>query len=124
MLYESLGSLRAQEAAYAQFQLGCQQRDSFLFAMAVEAEETNILKRATRLQGAKRLASMVDRYWQKSLEYYKVVSHPDMFLQIMMERSAMCLAMAPLSHPNSVSAPNNINLAGLYFDGEICMPTT
>ena len=124
VLYESLGSLRAQEAAYAQFQLGCQQRDSFLFAMAVEAEETNILKRDTKLQGAKRLASMADRYWQKSLEYYKAVSHPDMFLQIMMERSAMCLAMAPLSHPNSVSAPNNINLAGLYFDGEICMPTT
>jgi tetratricopeptide (TPR) repeat protein len=117
VLYESLGSLRAQEAAYAQFQLGCQQRDSCLFAMAVQAEETNTQKRDTRLQGAKRLASMADRYWQKALEYYKAVSHPDMFLQIMMERSAMCLAMAPLSHPNSVSALSKINVAGLYFDG-------
>lgn len=113
VLYESLGSLRAQEAAYAQFQLGCQQRDSCLFAMTVQADETNIQKRDTRLQGAKRLASMADRYWQKALDYYKAVSHPDMFLQIMMERSAMCLAMAPLSHPNVVSALNNVKSAVL-----------
>lgn len=103
VLYESLGSLRAQEAAYAQFQLACQQRDSCLFALALQAEELNTEKRDTRLHGAKRLASMADRYWQKALEYYRAASHPDMFLQILMERSAMCLAMAPSSHPNAVS---------------------
>lgn len=110
VLYESLGTLRAQEAAYAKFQLGCQQRDSCLFAMAVQAEESNIQKRDTRLQGAKRLASMADRYWQKALEYYHADSHPDMFLHILMERSAMCLAVAPVSHANAVSTLNNSNI--------------
>lgn len=102
VLYESLGSLRAQEAAYAQFQLACQQRDSCLFALAMQAEELNTEKRDTKLHGAKRLASMADRYWQRALEYYRAASHPDMFLQILMERSSMCLAMAPSSQPNAM----------------------
>lgn len=101
VLYESLGSLRAQEAAYAQFQLACQQRDCCLASLAGQSE-SDFEKGDSRLQGAKRFASMADRYWQKALEYYHAETHPDMFLQILMERSAMCLAVAPSFQPNMV----------------------
>lgn len=101
VLYESLGSLRAQEAAYSQFQLACHQRDCLL-AMAMKADDF-IFEKGASIQRAKRFASMAELYWLKSMEFYRAETHPDMFLQILMERSAMCLSVARSSHPNMVS---------------------
>jgi hypothetical protein len=100
VLYESMGSLRAQEAAYTQFQYACHQRDCCLAAMAMHTEECNFEK--NNFQRAKRFASMADHYWQKALEYYRAETHPDMFLQILMEKSAICSAVAPSTFPSTV----------------------
>jgi len=100
VLYESMGSLRAQEAAYTQFQYACHQRDCCLAAMAMHTEECNFEK--NNFQRAKRFASMADHYWQKALEYYQAETHPDMFLQILMEKSAICSAVAPSTFPSTV----------------------
>lgn len=94
-LYETLGCSRSQEAAFAQFQLACHHRDRCLQVLKAQKKdhlETNLL------QQAKRYLSLAERYWLKALKHYTCTSHPDMFLEILMQRSALYMAMAPLSN--------------------------
>ncbi|KAL3700287.1 hypothetical protein R1sor_018309 [Riccia sorocarpa] len=94
VLYESLGKFRAQEAAYAQFQLACYHRDSC--TRAVKQVDTFGLKKieTSIFQKVKLHASLAELYWQKSLDFYKPETHSDMFLDILMERSSLCFMMA------------------------------
>ncbi|KAL2651557.1 hypothetical protein R1flu_019685 [Riccia fluitans] len=94
VLYESLGKFRAQEAAYAQFQLACYHRDSCIRA-AKQVDAFGLKKIETSIfQKVKLHASLAELYWQKSLDFYKPETHADMFLDITMERSALCSMMA------------------------------
>ncbi|CAM6129489.1 unnamed protein product [Calypogeia fissa] len=101
-LYKSLGSLRAQEAAFAQYHLACHHRDSCQGA-AMQADDIVPKKVETsNFQRAKLNASLAELYWQKALEFYQPEPHADMFLEILMERSALCLTMASAFHQNQM----------------------
>ncbi|KAH7436483.1 hypothetical protein KP509_05G021900 [Ceratopteris richardii] len=90
-LYESLGGLRAQELAFAQYQLACYHKTCCLAAVKSEGKKPN---NSVLLQQSKRYLSLADRYWVKALRYYKWFSHPDMFLEILMQRSDLSIAVA------------------------------
>eukprot|EP00250_Pteridium_aquilinum_P035430 c9400_g1_i1 orf=185-4822(+) len=94
-LYESLGSLRAQELAFAQYQLACHHRDCCLATVKLEGKKPN---NTLLLQQAKRYLSLADRHWLKSLKYYRWTTHPDMFLEILMQRSDLNVAVSSLSN--------------------------
>lgn len=98
-LYESLGSLRAQELAFAQFQLACHHRDCCLATIKSEGKRYT---ETTSLQQSKRYLSLADRYWLKALKYYRSTTHPDMFLEILMQRSALNVAVTSSSYSVSM----------------------
>lgn len=101
VLYESLGKLRVQEAAFANFQLACYHRDCCFKALNLEGKELTFEKgQNANFQQARRYASLAERYWQKAMEFYRAETHPDMFLQILMERSALCLTLSTSCHSN------------------------
>lgn len=104
VLYESLGNRHAQEAAYAQFQLACHEKNCCVRRLATQVEHYVKDKSENGdLVAVKRHAHLAELYWQKAMEFYRPETHTDMFLEILMERSALCVTMAPLSHPNPVS---------------------
>lgn len=94
-LYESLGSLRAQELAFAQYQLACHHRDCCLAIVKLEGKKPN---NTILLQQSKRYLSLADGHWLKALKYYRCTTHPDMFLEILMQRSDLNVAVASLSN--------------------------
>eukprot|EP01018_Ginkgo_biloba_P018774 Gb_32188 [translate_table: standard] len=103
VLYESLGALRGQEAAFAHFQLACYHRDCCLKALNLGGKEILSEKgENANFQQARRYASLAERYWQKAIEFYCAETHPDMFLQILMERSALCLTLSTSCHSNTI----------------------
>ncbi|KAF5200707.1 Erythroid differentiation-related factor [Thalictrum thalictroides] len=98
-IYESLGELRKQEAAYAYFQLGCYHRDSclkFIHQIKTLRKENSIL------QKVKQYASLAERNWQKSMDYYGPTTHPNMHLNILINRSALSWKLSECLHSNAM----------------------
>ena len=102
-VYESLGELRKQEAAYAYFQLACYQRDCCLRFMN-SGNKKSILSKGenSAVQRVKQYASLAERNWQKALDFYGPKTHPNMYLTILMERSALSLSLSSHLHSNVV----------------------
>ncbi|XP_020233560.1 uncharacterized protein LOC109813725 [Cajanus cajan] len=102
-VYESLGELRKQEAAYAYFQLACYQRDCCLKFMN-SGNKKSILPKGenSAVQRVKQYASLAERNWQKALEFYGPQTHPNMYLTILMERSTLSLSLSSHLHSNVV----------------------
>ncbi|TKY53470.1 Erythroid differentiation-related factor 1 [Spatholobus suberectus] len=102
-VYESLGELRKQEAAYAYFQLACYQRDCCLKFMN-SGNKKSILPKGenSAVQRVKQYASLAERNWQKALDFYGPKTHPNMYLTILMERSALSLSLSSHLHSNMV----------------------
>lgn len=102
-VYESLGELRRQEAAYAYFQLACYQRDCCLKFMN-SSNKKNILSKGenSSMQRVKQYASLAERNWQKALDFYGPKTHPTMYLTILMERSTLSLSLSSHLHSNVV----------------------
>ncbi|XP_052730336.1 uncharacterized protein LOC108326161 isoform X2 [Vigna angularis] len=102
-VYESLGELRKQEAAYAYFQLACYQRDCCLKFMN-SGNKKSILQKGenSAVQRVKQYASLAERNWQKALDFYGPTTHPNMYLTIVMERSALSLSLSSFLHSNVV----------------------
>ncbi|CAH9109190.1 unnamed protein product [Cuscuta europaea] len=100
-LYESLGELRKQEAAYGYFQLACYQRDCCLKFLEQD-QNKNILSKTemSSLQRVKQYASLAERNWQKSMEFYGPKSHPLMYLTILIERGALSTNLSSSLHSN------------------------
>lgn len=86
-IYESLGELRKQEAAYAYFQLACYQRDCCLKFLESDLKKNSLSKGEN--QRVKQYASLADRNWQKSMDFYGPGTHPGMYLTILIERAAL-----------------------------------
>ncbi|GMI90737.1 hypothetical protein like AT1G35660 [Hibiscus trionum] len=100
-LYELLGGLRKQEAAYAYFQLACYQRDCCLKFLAQDHEKSGLLKGENGInQRVKQYASLAERNWQKAIDFYGPQTHPSMYLTILIERSALSLSLSRSLHPN------------------------
>ncbi|XP_062163942.1 uncharacterized protein LOC133870752 [Alnus glutinosa] len=102
-VYESLGELRKQEAAYAYFQLACYQRDCCLKFLESDHKKSNLSKGENNiLQRVKQYASLAERNWQRAMDFYGPQTHPTMYLTILMERSALSLSLSGLLHSNAM----------------------
>ncbi|XP_068660988.1 uncharacterized protein [Aristolochia californica] len=100
-IYESIGDLRKQEAAYAYFQLACYHRDCCLKFLKLDEKHINLSRGEGSLsQKVKRYASLAERNWQKSMDFYGPRTHPTMHLTILMERSALSLRLSSSFHSN------------------------
>ncbi|KAF6147901.1 hypothetical protein GIB67_014481 [Kingdonia uniflora] len=97
-MYESLGDLRKQEAAYAYFQLGCYHRDCCLKFLH-DCESSRI---ENILQKVKQYASLAERNWQKSIDFYGPKTHPVMYLTILIEQSALLQKLSNSFHSNTM----------------------
>ncbi|KAA8546313.1 hypothetical protein F0562_002948 [Nyssa sinensis] len=99
--YESLGELRKQEAAYAYFQLACYQRDCCLKFLELDRKKNNSSKGENNVnKRVKQYASLAERNWQKSIDFYGPKTHPMMYLTILIERSALSLSLSSSFHSN------------------------
>ncbi|KAK4413304.1 Erythroid differentiation-related factor 1 [Sesamum alatum] len=102
-VYESLGELRKQEAAYAHFQLACYQRDCCLRFLESDQKKNNAVKGENSLsQKAKQYVSLAERNWQKSMEFYGPKTHPIMYLTILIDRSALSLSLSSYLHSSTL----------------------
>lgn len=102
-MYESLGELRKQEAAYAYFQLACYHRDCCLKFMDLDHKHIKLPRGESSLhQNVKRYASLAERNWQKSIDFYGPKTHPTMYLTILIERSALSLRLSTFFHLNMI----------------------
>ncbi|KAI3919227.1 hypothetical protein MKW92_012795 [Papaver armeniacum] len=94
-MYELLGELRKQEAAYACFQLACYHRDcclKFVHESKSPSSESSIMQRV------KQYVSLAEWSWQKSLSFYGPKTHPVMYLTILIERSALSWKLSESMH--------------------------
>lgn len=102
-MYESLGEIRKQEAAYAYFQLASYHRDCCLkFLESGHKKSTSSRGECNTLQRVKQYASLAERNWQKALDFYGPKTHPAMYLTILMERSALSSSLSNPLHSNAV----------------------
>ncbi|GAB2271934.1 hypothetical protein Dimus_006762 [Dionaea muscipula] len=113
-LYESLGELRKQEAAYAYFQLACHQKDCCLRIIDSDNRGSNLSgNENSSFHRSKVLAErcwqkaiepklLAERYWQKAVEFYNADTHPAMYLAILLERSTLLLHLSSCLHSNTV----------------------
>lgn len=102
-VYESLGELRKQEAAYAYCQLASYQRDCCLKFLNLDLNKTNLNKNENNnLQRVKQYACLAERNWQKAMDFYSPKTHPAMHLTILIERSALSLSLSSTLHSNLV----------------------
>lgn len=98
-LYESLGELRKQETAYAYFQLACYQRDCCLKFLELDQKRNSLSRGENNShQRVKQYASLAERNWGKSLDFYRPETHPIMHLTLLMERSALLLSLSTSLH--------------------------
>ncbi|XP_077241431.1 uncharacterized protein LOC143881956 isoform X2 [Tasmannia lanceolata] len=121
-IYESLGDLRRQEAAYAYFQLACYHRDCCLKFLDSDHKQIKQSRgEGSLLQKVKQYASLAERNWQKSSDFYGPKMHPIMYLTILMERSALSLRLSNCFHSNTMleSALSQL-LEGRLVVGEDC----
>lgn len=102
-MYESLGELRKQEAAYAYFQLACYQRDCCLKFLKPDGKKGTLPKGENgSLQRVKQYALLAERNWQKAADFYGPETHPTMYLTILIERSALSSSLSEPFHSNGV----------------------
>ncbi|XP_016466410.2 uncharacterized protein LOC107789148 isoform X1 [Nicotiana tabacum] len=99
-VYESLGELRKQETAYAYFQLACYQRDCCLKFLEQDQENSSSKGGNSFLHRVKQYASLAERNWQKSMDFYGPKTHPVMYLAILIERAALLLNLSNFLHSN------------------------
>lgn len=102
-IYESLGEARRQEAAYAYFQLACHQRDCCFRFLGSDQKKNNLTKVENSVgQKVKQYASLAERNWQKSIDFYGPQTHPVMYLTILIDRSALSFSLSSYLHSNTV----------------------
>ncbi|XP_078433876.1 erythroid differentiation factor-like protein isoform X2 [Wolffia australiana] len=97
-LYESLGELRRQEAAFAYFHLGCCHRNSSLMFLGTNKEQAKSSKTGNNAcLNSKLHADLAEVNWNKSLRFYGPKSHPAMHLNILLEQSMLLSNFSALS---------------------------
>ncbi|KAK6939760.1 hypothetical protein RJ641_029291 [Dillenia turbinata] len=100
-VYESLGDLRKQEAAFAYFQLACYQRKCCLrFLDSDQGKRLSPKGESNAFQKVKQYASLAERNWQKAVDFYGPKTHPTMYLTILIERSILSSSLSSSLHPN------------------------
>ncbi|XP_074279546.1 uncharacterized protein LOC141604891 isoform X2 [Silene latifolia] len=102
-IYESLGDLRKQEAAYAYFQLACYQRDRCLkFSTSSLRNNSQSKGESSVLQKAKQYLSLAEWNWQKAMEFYSAKTHPLMYLTMLIERAVLLSSLSTSFHSHTM----------------------
>ncbi|XP_057793421.1 uncharacterized protein LOC131010041 [Salvia miltiorrhiza] len=102
-VYESLGEVRWQEAAYAHFQLASYQRDCILRFMESDQKKNTLNKvESSVVQKVKQYAALAERNWQKSIDFYGPKTHATMFLTILIDRSALSFSLSSYLHSSTM----------------------
>ncbi|KAL1188627.1 hypothetical protein V5N11_009794 [Cardamine amara subsp. amara] len=101
-LYESLGEIRKQEAAYAYLQLARYHKDCCLRFLETERQGSPPKPENNVIQRAKQYALLADRNWQKSMDFYGPENHPSMFLTILIERSTLSFNLSNFWQSNTM----------------------
>ncbi|KAK8958558.1 hypothetical protein KSP40_PGU022057 [Platanthera guangdongensis] len=101
-MYESLGVLRKQEAAFAHYQLANFHRDNCLELMALEQRQFCCTKGEKKHAKAKSYASLADKHWKKAIDFYGPMTHPFMYLNIILEQAALSVDLSNAFHSNTV----------------------
>ncbi|KAK9713741.1 hypothetical protein RND81_06G048400 [Saponaria officinalis] len=102
-IYESLGELRKQEAAYAYFQLACYQRDRCLkFSTSSHRINNQCKSESGILQRAKQYLSLAEWNWQKATEFYSAKRHAPMYLTILIERAVLLSSLSTSFHSHTM----------------------
>ncbi|KAL3830291.1 hypothetical protein ACJIZ3_019093 [Penstemon smallii] len=102
-LYESLGECRRQEAAYAHYQLACYQRDCCFRFLEPDQKKNSLTKGENSVvQKVKQYSSLAERNWQKSLDFYGPKTHPVMYLNILIDRSALSFSLSSYLHSSTL----------------------
>ncbi|KAH9625954.1 hypothetical protein KSS87_020374 [Heliosperma pusillum] len=102
-IYESLGELRKQEAAYAYFQLASYQRDRCLkFSTSSLRNNSQSKSESGVLQKAKQYLSLAEWNWQKAMDFYSAKTHPPMYLTILTERAVLLSSLSTSFHSHTM----------------------
>ena len=120
--YEALGNLRKQEAAYAHYQLACYHRNTCLKFLDFDKKQVKFSNYETSRQKAKWYASLADKHWQKSIDFYGPKTHSVMYLNILMEQSVLSWSLSNSLHSNMVCSLNSLVLHHVKVDNvNFCM---
>ncbi|XP_047341458.1 uncharacterized protein LOC124945125 [Impatiens glandulifera] len=123
-LYESMGELRKQEAAYGYMQLAGYHRDCCLKFLGCEKKKTVSKSENGIMQKVKQYASLAERNWQKSIDFYRADTHPMMHLTILVERAALSLSLSDHLHSHGVlDSAFGILLEARHISGETIAKT-
>ncbi|ONK56220.1 uncharacterized protein A4U43_C10F5360 [Asparagus officinalis] len=98
--YESLGNLRKQEVAFAHYHLACYHRDACLKFLDLDRKQVTLSNYETERQKAKWYASLADKHWQRSIDFYGPKTHHVMYLTILMEQSSLSWNLSRSLHSN------------------------
>ncbi|XP_020588843.1 uncharacterized protein LOC110030460 isoform X2 [Phalaenopsis equestris] len=118
-LYKSLGMLRKQEAAFAHFQLANFHRDNCLKLVDLEQKQFNFAKGENRHLKAKWYSSLADKHWKKALDFYGPMTHPAMYLNILLEQAALSIDLSYTFHSNAMLEAALLHL----LDGRLIIGT-
>lgn len=115
-MYELLGDLRKQEAAYAYFQLACYQRDCSLRLLEMDLKKSNLSKGENNVfQRVKQFSSLAERNWQKSMQFYGPKTHSTMYLTILIERAGLFCSLSKSSHAYAVCRHTPLFSLAFFF---------
>ncbi|KAL0922770.1 hypothetical protein M5K25_006787 [Dendrobium thyrsiflorum] len=109
-MYESLGVLRKQEAAFAHFQLANFHRDNCLKLVDFEQKQLSFAKGENKHLKAKWYSSLADKHWKKALDFYGPMTHPVMHLNILLEQAALSIDLSISFHSNAMLEAALLNL--------------
>lgn len=102
-IYESMGELRKQEAAFTHFHLACYHRSTCLKFVDLDLKKVKLAKSDNvNRQKSKWYACLAEKHWQKALDFYGPKNHPTMFLNILLERSTFSLDLSIFSNSEMV----------------------
>ncbi|KAJ0969515.1 hypothetical protein J5N97_022392 [Dioscorea zingiberensis] len=101
--YESLGEVRKQEAAFSHFQLACYHKGLCLKFLELDQKQVKLFKSECNLrQKAKWYASLAEKHWLKSKDYYGPKTHSVMYLSILLELSELSFSLSSSLHLNTM----------------------
>ncbi|KAI0519618.1 hypothetical protein KFK09_007070 [Dendrobium nobile] len=109
-MYESLGVLRKQEAAFAHFQLANFHRDNCLKLVDLEQKQLSFAKGENKHLKAKWYSTLADKHWKKALDFYGPMTHPVMHLNILLEQAALSIDLSISFHSNAMLEAALLNL--------------
>ncbi|KAJ3678005.1 hypothetical protein LUZ60_001808 [Juncus effusus] len=94
--YESLNGARKQEAAFCCYNLGCYYKNMCFKFIEMDKNNSNKMRQKVKWYG-----NLAEKYWDKAVQFYGPKSHPNMFLNIITDLSALSYHVSTSFHSSS-----------------------